>query len=658
MIPHADGPAHCVGGPSFFRPPVPQLLFFGGKGGVGKTTCATAAALHLARASRQSEFLLVSTDPAHSLADSLADLTLPENLRVIELNAQQCLEAFKAKHRQKLLEIVAKGTFFDSQDIDKILDLSLPGLDEAMALFEIGSWIDSGQYSTVLVDTAPTGHTLNLLNMPEVIKTWLRALDALLEKNRFMRYRFQKHAFRDDLDIFILDMDGALKSTETLLHDHRRCCFVVVMLAEELSILETARLLIELHREKIRSIDIVVNRLFSKSECPVCAAKYRRQQQALAVCYSRLKKSGHCLFGIPLQSEEVRGASLETFWEKATTLSAPQIFLPVEDEHHSPRIDTPLPLPTEANRLLIFAGKGGVGKTTVACATATRLVNAYPGKEVFLFSMDPAHSIADCLKRPVGPEVVRLEQGFSAIEIDAAAAYASFKAMYESEIRDVFSNVLQHFDMPFDRTVMERLLDVTPTGLNEIMALATAMDYFDANQRILILDASPTGHLIRLLEMPHMIEDWLQTIFDIMLKYNLVMHLPKFSNRLVKLSKKLKLFVNIMCNPMTTAVYIVTIPTQMAFLETDDLLASCAKAKVHTPALIINMTTIPSNCKLCSSIHQRESVVIDQYRKYFPYLHQTLVYCQGEPIGLNCLDKLGHALYYSAGAPRNHVYNI
>ena len=111
-----------------------RLLFFGGKGGVGKTTCAAAAALHYARRSPQGSFLLVSTDPAHSLADSLGDFHPPDNLKILEFNAQDSLETFKARHRGKLAEIAARGTFLDEEDIRRILDLSLPGLDELMAL--------------------------------------------------------------------------------------------------------------------------------------------------------------------------------------------------------------------------------------------------------------------------------------------------------------------------------------------------------------------------------------------------------------------------------------------------------------------------------------------------------------------------------------------
>jgi arsenite-transporting ATPase len=94
-----------------------KLLFFGGKGGVGKTTCAAAAALSYARRFPARAILLVSTDPAHSLADSLGDFHPPGNLKILEFNAQDSLETFRTRHRDKLAQIAARGTFLDEHDI-------------------------------------------------------------------------------------------------------------------------------------------------------------------------------------------------------------------------------------------------------------------------------------------------------------------------------------------------------------------------------------------------------------------------------------------------------------------------------------------------------------------------------------------------------------
>jgi len=638
--------------PSFFRPPAPRLLFFGGKGGVGKTTCAVAASLKMARSAPESAFLLVSTDPAHSLVDSLADLVLPANLRALEFNAQQSLEEFKAKYRDKLLAIAAKGTFFDTEELNKILDLSLPGLDEVMALIEISTtWMESGRYKTVIIDTAPTGHTLRLLGMPDVIQTWLRALDTLLAKHRFMRHRFQQKASYDELDIFLLDMNSSIARMKTLLHDRERCCFVPVMLAEELSVRETANLLDNLDRQHIRSGDIVVNRLFPENDCPVCADARRRQQRSLKPFVSRLASPGHAFFGAMLQPEEVRGASLETFWENVARLQVSEVADAGNPPPLSPLVEAAPKAPSAETRLLVFGGKGGVGKTTLACATAMRLVREFPEMEIFLFSTDPAHSLADCLGLPVGPEATRLVPGLIAMEIDATAGVEALKEIYRQEIQAVLAKLFAKFDMPFDRKVVERMLDMSPPGLDEIMALTTAMDFVKPDdRRILILDASPTGHLVRLLELPRLIEDWLHAIFDILLTYNLSARLPRFSRRLVNMSKNLKRLRALWENPSKAAVYAVAIPTEMAFLETKDLLAACTRLGLSVPVVFLNLATLPSACPLCASLHRGESAVRAKFQQTFPDVHQALVYRRGEPLGLERLRELGQALYQPQGS--------
>src|ERR1039457_7592861 len=205
--------------PSFFDHPGLQLLLFGGKGGVGKTTCATAAALRLSAHAPSRSWLLVSTDPAHSVQDSLAGHVPSGNLQVLELDAQRYLTAFREQNGPMLREIAAAGTFLDDEDINQFLSLSLPGLDELMALFEISSWVEDRRYDCIVVDTAPSGHTLRLLAMPALIRRWLNMLEVLLAKRRYMRRGFGRDDAPDRLDLFVTKWKSTLQLTEKLLRD-------------------------------------------------------------------------------------------------------------------------------------------------------------------------------------------------------------------------------------------------------------------------------------------------------------------------------------------------------------------------------------------------------------------------------------------------------
>ncbi len=625
-----------------------QLVLFGGKGGVGKTTCAAATALRLASRSPEASFLLVSTDPAHSLADSLAGFLPPANLKILQISAEECLATFRAQHHQKLREIASRGTFLDDDDISQVLNLSLPGMDELMAFLEISQWVKDRNYDCIIVDTAPTGHTMRLLAMPELMRKWLEVLDALLAKHRYMRELFSGSYCCDELDNFLGELTVSVKEMEILLQDPVRCRFVPVMLAEPLSISETFVLVQELKRLKVAISDIVVNRLLSASPCLVCADGYARQVRELRNLFRNLP--GYTFFGIPLYPNEVRGLqALAMFWKNTKRLGeiAPvspptSVFLPamVEAAAEPPSADI---------KLLLFAGKGGVGKTTLACATAVRLAREFPEKELLLFSADPAHSLSACLDFPLGPTPTRLSPALWAMQIDAQAEFDALKQQYQEELNQFLESLLPNLDLAYDREVMERILDLSPPGLDEVMALTRIVEFLSAGTYdVIVVDSAPTGHLIRLLELPQLIEQWLKVFFGIFLKYKRVFRVPKITERLVETSKNLKRFRALLSDPGKSALYGVTILTEMAFEETKDLLEACQRMGISTPVLFHNLATPASSCLLCSALNRREQDMRRKFRLVFPGRQQPLIYKQGEPCGLEDLEKLGQTLYAPA----------
>ncbi len=645
------GPGLDPPAPAFLTDQHLSLLLFGGKGGVGKTSCAAATALKLARASPESPFLLVSTDPAHSLADSLAGLTPPPNLRVVELDAQECLAAFKRQHGPKLQAIASRGTFLDEHDISLFLDLSLPGLDELMAALEIAGWAAGGQYRTIIVDTAPTGHTLRLLAMPTLLRGWLKALDALLAKHRYMRTLYGGAAGHDELDTFLEGLAASVQQLEALLQDSRRSRFVPVMLAEEMSLSETRSLLAELKHAQVPVSDLVVNRLIPANECPACADALHQQNRILGELFRSRDLSPYHWWGVPLYPEEVHGTeSLAAFWNALRRLAQGPPPQKRPSAPLCPRVEMAAH-PPRGKSLLLFAGKGGVGKTTLACAASVRLAQDSPAGEVLLFSTDPAHSLSDCLGTAVGAEPSRVCPGLMAMEVDAEAEFRALKQLYSGELRSFLHSLLPDMDLAFDREAMERIVDLSPPGLDEVMALTQVMERRDQQQfHTLVLDSAPTGHLIRLLETPEVVDHWLKAFFGLFLKYKKIFRLPKVSQRLVEISKALKRLRALLADPAQCAVCGVAILTDMAFAETKDLWAACQRMRVSMPYLFLNLAAPPGDCALCASLRRRESAVGLKFRREFPTTAQTVVYRGGEPRGLERLRELGQAMYAAPAA--------
>ncbi len=626
-----------------------KLVFFGGKGGVGKTTCAASYALNLALSHPEDSFLLVSTDPAHSVNDSINSLQIPSNLKIRELDAAKALETFKNNHREKLRTIASRGTFFDEPDIDQVLELSLPGLDELMAFLEISQWINSEKYETVIVDTAPTGHTLRLLEMPKLIGGWLNALDVLLAKHRYMKNLFQGTYKEDDIDDFLLDLASSVKTMEKRLANKKECRFVPVFLAEPLSLSETQTLLSRLKKGKLPVTDLIVNRIYPLTDCPV-ASEHHGQMQRLEQFSQTIPSLK--IWAVPLYAREIMGDVLiSTFWQgiyPVTLSPQPTDASPADADTHSQiHVENPAPWPSDDLSLLIFAGKGGVGKTTMACATACGLADNKKNGQVLIFSTDPAHSLSQCFDTPIGPTPVKLSPRLSAIEIDALKDFDALKNAYEDELQNFLTDFSSTLDLTFDQQVMEQLMELAPPGLDEVMALNMAMDFMSAGTYdVLILDSAPTGHLIRLLQTPELMDQWLKIIFNLLLKYKNFFRLPKLSVKLIKMSKSLKVLRRILTDPEKSALYAVSILNHMAHEETRDLVSACHDMNINVPVVFLNMATHDSDCPLCAAVYARETKIKKQFTADYPDLIQPVIYRnQMELQGIKILKKLASTMY-------------
>lgn len=346
-------------------------------------------------------------------------------------------------------------------------------------------------------------------------------------------------------------------------------------------------------------------------------------------------------------------ARFEAPWGSNTSGDGLDLFRPAscnvtEPIHLPPQVESAIPLPGPAVRLLLFAGKGGVGKTTLACASALRLARQYPEKKVLLFSTDPAHSLSDCVELVIGPIEVCLASGLRAIEIDAAAEFESLKQRYLEEVEEFFDSLLGQAgaDLAFDHDVVQSIVDLSPPGLDEVMALLRVMTLIEEKQYdLFVLDTAPTGHLIRLLETPELIDHWLKAVFQLFLKYQNVFRLPHMVDYLVGLSKQLKQLRRLLADPEGAQLLAVSIPTEMALEETCDLIGASRRAGVRVPAIFLNLATPPTSCPLCEEVAAAEIAVRRRFAERFSEVPQAIVYRCSEPRGLDRLTELGQALF-------------
>jgi arsenite-transporting ATPase len=264
-----------------------RLVLVGGKGGVGKTTVAGALAWNLAKRHPDKQLLLVSIDPAHSLGDLFQTklgqdpIPLLPNLLGQEVDAAAVLEQFRQDYLEEVAAILAgEGTAgvevqYDPQAWRQLLQMPPPGLDEVMALLSVLRQETSGQFDLVVLDTAPTGHLLRFLQMPQALEGWVS-----LALKLWLKYR--DVVGRSEWAQRMRELLAQVRQLRQQLQDPQFVTFIPVFNPEQAVLAETERLLAELDALGIPHPYAVLNRVWLEDSTPFGEALRRRHQTLLA----------------------------------------------------------------------------------------------------------------------------------------------------------------------------------------------------------------------------------------------------------------------------------------------------------------------------------------------------------------------------------------
>lgn len=310
------------------------IIFIGGKGGVGKTT--TAAALASYYASQQQKTLIISTDPAHSLGDVLeAHLSnektvITPYLDAIELNPDIIVDAHFAQV-ERTIKSYANPDMMPKIREHLRLSKSAPGAQEAAMLESMCQHLvaaTDGNYEHIIFDTAPTGHTLRLLVLPEMMGAWtdgllaqqrrqskLRSVATHLDSHNQKRDKpngianpfTPKKSDRWEQAVAVLEKRKQLfRQAGALLHDRAQTAIVLVMTADVLPLAETGRAIEQLEVSKLTPAAIVINQLISQNQSDEFWRHRATRQQQLMQDIERDFRN-YPLYPIYLQQTDVRG---------------------------------------------------------------------------------------------------------------------------------------------------------------------------------------------------------------------------------------------------------------------------------------------------------------------------------------------------------------
>jgi arsenite-transporting ATPase len=291
-----------------------KLIMVGGKGGVGKTTISAALAVHFARSGQKT--LLISSDPTPSLSD-IFDVEIGEkekpvkgvaNLHGLEISSEVILQRWKERFGPEIHEVISTFSNVDYDFVDYIG--GAPGIEEEYMLNYIMELVESERYERVVWDTAPAGHTLRLLHLPQL---FLKHLEAAARFYMNLYGAFEKIASKVRLKkskrTLLQIIEGWQELSQKVLDficDGKRTAFVIVTIAEALGVRLTERVLKDFDGFHLVVEHLIINHLIQEADC-----NFHRQRRAMQRKYVGLLREAYgrrmALVEVPLFAHEVRG---------------------------------------------------------------------------------------------------------------------------------------------------------------------------------------------------------------------------------------------------------------------------------------------------------------------------------------------------------------
>jgi arsenite-transporting ATPase len=526
-----------------------RILFFTGKGGVGKTSAACAAAVRLADAGKQ--VLLVSTDPASHLDEILGvrlenhPTAIPEVPRLEAMNLDP--EKSAAEHRERMVGpyrslLAATAITSMEEQFSGSCTLEIAAFDEFSRL--LGDASATAKFDHVIFDTAPTGHTLCLLTLPS-------AWSGFMESNTtgtsclgpLAGLQAQQQLYKDTVDAL---GNGGITT------------LVLVTRPEATALREAARTSGELAALGVNNQHLVVNGVFEARDPSdhLAAAMQQRGEAGLAEMPDTLRHLSRSL--IPLTTDGVLGISALRNFGKRHLIGAEERVLSQPPFSMPPPLSALMDgLAAPGHGVILAMGKGGVGKTTVAAAIAVGL--AERGFRVHLSTTDPAAHVAATIARDAIPSL-------TVSRIDPAAETARYS-----------SEVMQRAGAALDAEGQALLTEDLRSPCTEEIAVfrAFAEAVAEGTDRFVVLDTAPTGHTILLL--------------DAALAYH-----REVSRQSSEMPESVKLLLPRLRDPEFTRVLLVTLPEATPVHEAAQLQRDVRRAEIEPYACVINQSLLLS----------------------------------------------------------------
>ena len=258
-------------------------------------------------------------------------------------------------------------------------------------------------------------------------------------------------------------------------------------------------------------------------------------------------------------------------------------------------------------RLTFFAGKGGVGKTTCASSIALQLAKR---EKTTLISVDPAHSVRDVFAREQPLANLTVET------IDTREKWRRFRDSIGQEIeRAVQALTPQGMTVAYDTDAMRKLVEIAPPGADELFAITRLADLVaDDAQKAIIVDTAPTGHFLRLIDLPKTATEWVKEFMRILLHYRELIPPGSLGEELIRASRSLHA-LDKMLRSKDCGVIVVTRPERIVVAESKRLMSALRERGMHVTGVIANYVAPENDCKCDRQMRSYELQSLEELGK-------------------------------------------
>ncbi|WP_205700089.1 arsenical pump-driving ATPase [Erysipelothrix sp. HDW6B] len=513
-----------------------KYTFFTGKGGVGKTTIACSTAINLAK--NGENVLLISTDPASNLQDVFGinlsskptKSEIYKNLHIVNLDPEQAAEDYRASVITPYINLLPSDVISDMEE-----QLSGSCTTEIAAFNEFTEFLTNEEinkkFDKIIFDTAPTGHTLRMLELPSA---WNSFID---ESTHGASCLGQLSGLDENREKYSKSVDVLKNESETTL--------VLVTRPEETPMVEAERSSKELRDIDITNQILIINGVMQTNNDDLEKSILLKQQRVLDNVSTYLKEMKS--FFLPLKSSSIyESKDLENFYTSQESKQSIEL-TQLNDVYSLNDLIDDL---DRSNKKIIFTmGKGGVGKTTIASSIALELSKR--GKKVVLTTTDPANHLK---------YVIKEHENLSIVEIDENNVLEKYK----NEVLNTAKNELGNADLDYIEE------DLRSPCTQEIAVFREFAEIVDrSNDEIIVIDTAPTGHTLLLLESAESYDKEMKNVSE------------HSRNSISRLLPKLK-------DKLHTEVIIVSLAEATPYYEANRLEKDLKRAGIFTNWWLIN----------------------------------------------------------------------